>query len=79
MTKALDEPIEIEHLSRLNEYGSDDLFICSASFEDRCLESTLKMGADFRTRYTVIFVIEELFYKKQVDANLAKLRSELAK
>lgn len=79
MIKALDKPIVIERLSRLNEYGSDDLFICSASFEDRCLESTLKMGSDFRNRYTVIFVIEEPFYKKQVEGNLAKLRSELAK
>jgi len=78
MVKANDGPIKIERLSRLNEYGSDDLFICSASFEDRCIESTLKMSGDFRTRYTIIFVIEEPFYKKQVDSHLAKLQSELS-
>ncbi|MCK5434527.1 MAG: hypothetical protein KAI42_04505 [Dehalococcoidales bacterium] len=77
--KAHDEPIEIEHLTRLNEYGPDDLFICCASFEDRCLQSALKMGASFRVRFSVIFVIEEPFYKKQVDTNLFKLQAELGK
>ena len=74
-----DEPIEILHLTRLNEYGPDDLFICCASFEDRCLQSALKMGVGFRVRFSVIFVIEEPFYKKQVDTNLFKLQAELGK
>ena len=77
--RAHDEPIEIEHLARLNEYGLDDLLICCASFEDRCLQSALKMGAGFRVRFSVIFVIEEPFYKKQVDANLLQLQAELGK
>ena len=77
--KTAEEPIEIERLARLNEYGPDDLFICCASFEERCLSSTLRMGIDFRTRFAVIFVIEESFYKKQVDNNLFRLQGELGK
>ena len=77
--KTIEELIEVERLTRLNEYGPDDLFICSASFEERCTSSTLRMSADFRTRFAVIFVIEESFYKKQVDHNLFTLRSELGK
>ncbi len=73
------EPIEVERLTKLNEYGPDDLFICCASFEKRCISSTSKMGADFRTRFAVIFVIEETLHKKQVDSNLFKLQSELRK
>jgi hypothetical protein len=37
------------------------------------------MGADFRTRFAVIFVIEEHHYKKQIDTNLLRLQGELAK
>ena len=77
--KAPVEPIQVERLTRLNEYGPDDLFICSASFEDRCISSTSRMGADFRTRFAIIFVIEEPLYKRQVDNNLFKLQSELGK
>ncbi len=77
--KAIEEPIEVERLTRLNEFGPDDLFICCASFEDRCISSTLKMGADFRIRFAVVFVIEEPLYKKQVDDNLFRLQSELRK
>ncbi len=77
--KTAEEPIEIEHLTRLNEYGPDDLFICCASFEDRCLSSTLGMGIDFRTRFAVIFALEERLYKKQVDTNLFRLQSELGR
>jgi len=77
--KAAVEPIEVERLTRLNEYGPDDLFICCASFEDRCISSTSKMGADFLTRFAVIFVIEEPLYKRQVDNNLFRLQSELGK
>ena len=77
--RAAEEPIEVERLTRLNEYGPDDLFICCASFEDRCLSSTLRMSADFRIRFAIIFVIEEPLYKKQIDSNLSRLQSELAK
>jgi hypothetical protein len=77
--RAIEEPVEVERLSRLNEYGPDDLFICCASFEDRCLSSTLRMSADFRTRFVTIFVIEEPPYKKQIDSNLFRLQSALAK
>ncbi len=77
--KTIGEPTEIERLTRLDEFGPDDLFICCASFEDRCISSTLKMGADFRVRFAVVFVIEEPLYKKQVDSNLFRLQSELGK
>ena len=77
--KATEEPIEIEYLTKLNEYGPDDLFICCASFEDRCVSSALTVRADFRTRFAVIFVIEEPLYKKQVETNLFRLQSELGK
>jgi hypothetical protein len=73
------EPIEVEHLTKLNDYGPDDLFICCASFEERCLSSVYKMSRDFRTRYAVIFVIEEPLYQKEVDANLFRLQTELGK
>ncbi len=73
------EPIEVERLTRLNEYGPDDLFICCASFEDRCISSASRMGADFRTRFAITFVIEEVLYKQQVDTNLFRLQSELRK
>jgi hypothetical protein len=68
---------EVEHLTKLNEYGPDDLFICCASFEERCLSSALRMGMNYRTNYSVIFVIEESLYKKQVDSNLYNLQSML--
>jgi len=77
--RAADEPIKVEHLTRLNEYGPDDLFICCASFEDRCLSSTSRMGIDYRTNFAIIFVIEEPLYKKQVDTNLYRLQRELGK
>ncbi len=77
--KAHDEPVEIQRLTRLNEYGPDDLFVCCASFEDRCLSSALKMGIGFRVRFSVIFVIEEPFYSSQVDTNLFRLQTELGK
>jgi len=77
--KTVGEPIEVERLIRLNEYGPDDLFVCCASFEDRCVSSTLRMSVDFRTRFAVVFVIEEPPYKKQVDNNLFRLQSELGK
>ncbi len=77
--KITEEPIEVERLTRLNEYGPDDLFICCASFEDRCLSSASKMGIDYRTNFAIIFVIEEPLYKKQVDTNLYRLQSELGK
>ncbi len=77
--RAIEEPVEVEHLTKLNEYGPDDLFICCASFEDRCVSSTLRMGTDFRTRFAVVFVIEEPLYKKQVDSNRFRLQSEMGK
>ena len=73
------EPVEVERLTRLNEYGPDDLFICCASFEERCLSSALRMGIDYRTNFAIIFVIEEPLYKKQVDTNRYRLQRELGK
>jgi len=77
--KPTEEPIEIEYLTKLNEYGPDDLFVCCASFEDRCVSSASRVSADFRTRFAVIFLIEEPLYKKQVETNLFRLQSELGK
>lgn len=77
--KASAEPIEVERLTRLNEYGPDDLFICCASFEDRCVSSTLRMGIDYRTSFAIIFAIDDPLYKKQVDTNLYRLQTELGK
>ena len=76
--KAADEPIAVDSLARLNEYGPDDLFICCAGFEDRCLAAAAKMGANFRVRFSIIFVIEEPRYQKLVDTNLYKLQTLLA-
>ncbi len=68
--KALDGPVEVDSLPRLNEYGPDDLFICCASFENRCLAAAAKMGTNFRVRFSVIFVIEEPRYQQLIDTNL---------
>ncbi|MFC1901501.1 hypothetical protein ACFLX3_01030 [Chloroflexota bacterium] len=77
--KAVTEPAEIKSLSRINEHGPDDLFICCASFEERCLSSAAKMGVDFVTKFAVIFVVEEPLYRKQVEQNMFRLQTELRK
>ncbi len=77
--KVSQEPIEIEHVTKMNEFGPDDLFICCASFEDRCLSSTSKVRADFRTRFAIIFVIEEPLQKTQIETKLFRLQSKLSK
>ena len=69
--------VEINHLTKVNEYGPDDLFICCASFEERCLSCALKMSANYRTNFSIIFVIDDPLYKKEIDANLNKLRNIL--
>ena len=77
--KAVTEPVEVQSLTRLNELGPDDLFICCASFEERCLSSAGKMGVDFLTKFAVIFVVEEPLYHKQVEQNMFRLQTELRK
>ncbi len=77
--KAIKEPIEVECLTRFNENGPDDLFICCASFEDRCISSVSKMADDFRTRFSVIFLIEEPLYEEEINEHLRKLQIELSK
>jgi len=77
--KAAAEPTEIKSLTRLNEHKPDDIFICCASFEERCLSSTATMGTDFLTKFAVIFVVEEPAYKKQVEHNMFRLQTELRK
>ena len=77
--KEVAEPVEIKSLNRLNEQGPDDIFICCASFEERCLSSAAKMGADFLTKFAVIFDVEEPLYQKQVEHNLFRLQTELRK
>ena len=73
----VEQSTEVEHLTRLNEYGPDDLYICCASFEERCLAGASKMGINYQTRFSVVFVIEEPLYRKQVDSNLYRLKSML--
>ncbi|MCL2140984.1 MAG: hypothetical protein FWH42_04900 [Dehalococcoidia bacterium] len=77
--KAYGEPVPIDTLTRLNEYGADDLFICCASFEDRCFSGVSRMHSGYRVRYSVVFVIEEPFYTKEVDTNLNKLQGQLSR
>ncbi len=77
--KAAAEPSEIKSLNKLNIQSPDDLFICCASFEERCLSSTTIMGMDFLTKFAVIFVVEEPLYKKQVEHNMFRLQTELRK
>lgn len=76
--KAIKEPIDVEPLTSLNEDGLDDLFICCASFEDRCISAASKMADDFRTRFSVIFAIEEPLYEEEVRENLRKLQIDLS-
>ncbi|HJX13082.1 MAG TPA: hypothetical protein VJ377_06085 [Dehalococcoidales bacterium] len=71
------EPLEIKSLPRLNRRGPDDLFICCASFEERCLSSPALMGSDFLTKYAIIFTVEESLYKKQVEKNMFRLQTGL--
>ena len=73
------QPTEIKSLTRLNPQGPDDIFICCASFEDRCLSSTATMGIDFLTKFAIIFSIEEPLYQKQVEQNMFRLQTELRK
>jgi hypothetical protein len=77
--KTTEDSAIIDRLARLNQFGPDDLFVCCASFEDRCLSSMLRMGADFRTRFAIIFVLDDLRYKQQVETNLFKLQAELGR
>jgi hypothetical protein len=76
--KTYGEPVVIKQLPRLNEYGPDDLFICCASFEERCSSGATKLAPSFRVRYSIVFVIEESFYSREVNAQLVKLQTELS-
>ena len=76
--KTYGEPVVIKQLPRLNEYGSDDLFICCASFEERCVSGIIKLAPSFRARYSIIFVLEDTFYTKEVNAQLTKMQTELS-
>ena len=73
------EPIELKSLPRLNDKGPDDFFICCASFEERCISSTQKMGINFQTKFGVIFVVEEPVYKAKIERNMFRLQTELRK
>ncbi|KTB47595.1 hypothetical protein [Dehalogenimonas alkenigignens] len=77
--RTADEPIVVESLGRLNEYGADDLLICCASFEDRSISAVERLSGNFRVRYSIIFVIEESRYQPAIDANLLKIQSVLSR
>ncbi|MCJ7604849.1 MAG: hypothetical protein MUO19_02300 [Dehalococcoidales bacterium] len=73
------EPTVMKDLPRLNPNGPDDLFICSASFEERSLSSAALMGAGFLQKYAIIFNLEAPDYRKQVEKNMFRLQVELRK
>jgi hypothetical protein len=73
-----ERPAEVERLEKMNEYGTDDLFICCASFEERCLSGPLRLAANYRTNFSIIFVLDEPLYKKQVESNLHSLKGILS-
>lgn len=77
--KAYGEPVEVKQLPRLNEYGPDDLFICCASFEERCLCGASRLAPGFRARYSIIFLIEEPFYNQELSTHLARLQAQLSR
>lgn len=77
--KTDDEPIIVELLHGMNKNKPDDLFICCASFEERCVSAVLKMGDEFQAKFSVIFVIEEPLYEEQIANSLQKLNAELSK
>jgi hypothetical protein len=71
------EPTEITSLPRLNEQGPDDLFICCASFEERCLSSTHTMSVNFLTKYAVIFMVEDPAFKQEIEHHMYRLQTVL--
>jgi hypothetical protein len=77
--RTIREPNKIESLERLNKEGPDDLFVCCASFEERCLSSVFRFAENFQTRFSIIFVIEEALYRKEIDHHLNALQGEFAK
>jgi hypothetical protein len=77
--EAVAQPTTVKTLPRMNPHGPDDIFICCASFEERCLASAATMGIDFLTKFAIIFVIEEPLYQKQVEHNMFRLQTELRK
>lgn len=75
MEKANDST-KIDTLGALNPMGCDDYFICCASFEERCLRGPARLN--YKIKYSIIFVIEEPLYEKEVMDHLEKLKSELS-
>ena len=76
--KSAGEPIPINQIERMNEYGSDDLFICCAGFEARCSTAASKLSPSYRTKYSIIFQIDDSFFNKEVEANRARLQAILS-
>ncbi len=73
------EASEVINLNRLNQDGLDDLFICCASFEERCVTISQKMAPTFMARFAVIFAFEDNFHKRQADTNMFRLQSQLGR
>ena len=73
------EPRELKELPKINGNGPDDFFICSASFEERCLSATRIMGKDFRTKFAIIFMAEDAAHKREIENNFYQLQAELNK
>ena len=71
------QPVELTSLARMNPRGHDDLFICSVSFEERCLSAARLMGPYFSTKYSVIFDIDDPQYRQQKDDTLQQLQAAL--
>jgi hypothetical protein len=73
------EAAPISQLSRLNQDGPDDLFICCASFEERSVSISHKLAPTFLARFGIIFAFEDTFHKEQADTNMFHLQSQLGR
>ncbi len=73
----ISQPVQLTSLVRMNTRGHDDLFVCAAGFEERCLSSSRLMGPYFSTRYSVIFNIEDPHYPQETEENMQKLQATL--
>ena len=69
-----DEPIAVNTVYRLNEYGPDDLLICCASFEERSLSLVQELGAELPGAFSIIYVIEEPRYQAEIDLISSKCK-----
>jgi len=70
VTKTIKEPVRIEEVKDSDSWSNVDVFICCASFEKRSHYFVKTLPSNFKTRVSVIFVIEEQGYEKQTQDSL---------